>query len=161
MNNLSNLSPGSKVWIYQSTRELSDDEVAQITREAQGFVKDWAAHGNTLAAAADVLYNRFLVLMVDETQAAASGCSIDKSVNFVHRLEDEYNTSFFDRMQVAYRDENNEIKACTLAEFETLIESGRVNENTIVFNNLVTTKEDFQNRWQTLLKNSWHNQLIL
>lgn len=160
MNNFNNISPPSKVWVYQSNRVFSEKEASEIKILADAFVKEWASHGNNLSAAAEIFHNRFLVLGVDETRAGASGCSIDKSVKFIQSLEEKFNCDFFDRMQVAYRD-NKEIKTCTLSEFEDLIEDGIVTENTIVFNNLVHTKEDFDTRWEVLLKDSWHNQLIL
>lgn len=161
MNNFNNISSASKIWVYQSNREFFSSEANEIKALANDFVKEWASHGNTLAAAAELVYNRFLVLAVDESQAGASGCSIDKSVKFIQSLEQKYNCDFFDRMQVAYRDENKNIKACSLTEFEDLIEDGIVTESTIVFNNLVHTREDFDTRWEVPLKDSWHNQLIL
>ena len=56
-----------------------------------------------------VIFNRFLVVFVDEKIAQASGCSIDKSVHFVKQLEDEFHINFFDRTLIAYK-EGNEIQ---------------------------------------------------
>ena len=36
----------------------------------------------------------------------------------------------------------------------------KVNENTIVFNNLVQNKQDFEQNWRVELKNSWHKNLL-
>ncbi|MCY7409014.1 MAG: hypothetical protein LH473_01980 [Chitinophagales bacterium] len=72
-----NFSPDSRTWIYLSKKEFSNEEVVELNSLLSVFCKDWAAHGNNLKAKGEVLYNRFIVLMVDETQAGASGCSID------------------------------------------------------------------------------------
>ena len=80
-------SSHSRVWIYQSDRKLTADEVVQIQMNLDNFTRSWTAHNNQLKAKAEIRYNRFLVLIVDESQAGASGCSIDKSVNFMKQLE--------------------------------------------------------------------------
>ena len=97
--------------------------------------------------------------MVDEEKAEASGCSIDKSFQFIKDLSDTYDLALLDRMNVAYRD-NNDIGICRIDEFEGLLQRGEVNEDTIVFNNLVDTKKDFDSKWEVLLKDSWHRKLM-
>src|SRR5580698_9087632 len=99
-----NFSENSKVRIYQSTRELNADEMARITSILNDFTTGWTAHNNQLKAKAEVRYNRFIILVVDETQAGASGCSIDKSVNFMKLVEQQFGINLFDRFNLAYRD---------------------------------------------------------
>ncbi len=138
MTTLSNLSPSSRIWIYQSNREFTAAEVQQINSLATEFVTTWSAHGAALKAAAEVLHKRFLVIGVDEEQAAASGCSIDKSVALVKKIEVDFNTNLLDRMQIAYRS-GNEIKTFKLPQASSLLEKAELTENTVIFNNLVTT----------------------
>jgi hypothetical protein len=76
---MNTFSPDSKVWIYQSNRVFTEAENKLILDKATSFISDWTAHGKLLKASINSYYNRFLVLMVDETQANASGCGIDKS----------------------------------------------------------------------------------
>src|ERR1700744_2326032 len=97
-------SENSRVWIYQSDRKLTDAETQQIQQYLNSFTTQWTAHNNQLKAKGEVRYNRFLVLIVDESQAGASGCSIDKSVNFMKRLEQQFGINLFDRFNLAYRD---------------------------------------------------------
>ncbi len=154
MTALKDLSPDSRIWVYQSSREFTADEVQKINALAAEFVLTWSAHGAALKAAAEILYNRFLVIGVDEQQAAASGCSIDKSVALIKKLEADFNTDFLDRMLIAYRN-GEELKTCRLPQITSLIEKNELTENTIIFNNLVSTKKDFDTNWQIPLKNSW------
>jgi len=72
----------SKVWINQSDRNLTDLEIAEIKRNRRCFY--WNGHSrNMMVATIDVLYHRFIVVLVDEDAASASGCGIDKSVRFI------------------------------------------------------------------------------
>ena len=80
------LAAASKVWMYQSSRPLSPEEQQRINVEMQAFARQWTAHNQQLKAWGGVLEDRVLVLMVDETVAGASGCSIDKSVHFMQDL---------------------------------------------------------------------------
>ena len=149
----------ARVWVYQSNSVLSDAEVNAIKTEGAHFISNWAAHGASLKASFDILFNRFILISVDEQQAMASGCSIDKSVKFVKELEQKFSLNLFDRMQVAYR-EGNEINVCTLSAFEKLAAQGAVNESTIVFNNMVTSKKAFDSEWEVPLKQSWQNRVL-
>lgn len=149
----------SRIWIYQCNRELSAEEVKEINEKSEQFILDWSAHGAKLAAAIEIFYDLFIVIMVDEEKAEASGCSIDKSFQFIKELSDTFDLSLLDRMNVAYRDNDN-ISICRIDEFEGLLQRGEVNENTIVFNNLVDTKKDFDSKWEVLLKDSWHRKLM-
>lgn len=154
-----NFSENSKVWIYQSSRELAAAEVDQITEALTGFTTGWTAHNNQLKAKAEMRYNRFIILVVDETQAGASGCSIDKSVNLMKGLEQEFNINLFDRFNIAYRD-GDVIKSVGRFEFEDLIKQGKVDTETIVFNNLVPHLKDLATQWEVPFKNSWHKQVF-
>jgi hypothetical protein len=150
----------SRVWVYQSDRELTDIEANEIRRKAAMFLMEWSSHGNLMKAAIDVVYNRFIVLMVDERAAAASGCGIDKSVRFMQQLEQDYKVNLFDRMLVAYRDEETRIKTVKLYNFEQMMERGELKADTIVFNNLLDTKTDFLAKWEVPVRNSWHARMI-
>ncbi len=159
MITLSDLSPESRIWIYQSSKEFTPTEVQQINILATEFVITWSAHGAALKAAAEVLHKRFLVIGVDEQQAAASGCSIDKSVALVKKIEADFNTDLLDRMQIAYRN-GNEIKTFKLQQASSLMEKAELTENTVIFNNLVTTKKDWETNWEVKLKDSWILQTV-
>src|SRR6202012_214935 len=97
-------SEQSRVWIYQSDKELYDEQAKQLLNQLNDFTAEWTAHNHQLKAKAEVRYNRFLILIVDERQAGASGCVIDKSVNFMKRLEQQFGINLFDRFNLAYRD---------------------------------------------------------
>jgi len=152
-------SENSRVWVYQSDRKLSDSEVQHIQIELDNFAKNWTAHNSQLKARAEVRYNRFLILTVDESQAGASGCSIDKSVHFIKHLEQQFHINLLDRFNLAYR-EGEEVLSAPRHDFENLLKQGNINTNTIVFNNMVQNLKELQTKWEVPFKDSWHIQLF-
>ena len=85
-----NLPEESKIWIYQSNRKFSDEEMAEIEVGLKDFVENWAAHGTGLEASYQLKYNRFIILAVNQEIQMATGCSIDSSVQFIQNLEQKY-----------------------------------------------------------------------
>ncbi|MDB5287815.1 MAG: transporter ATPase [Mucilaginibacter sp.] len=152
-------SSHSRVWVYQSDRKLTTDETVQIQMHMDNFTRSWTAHNNQLKAKAEIRYNRFLVLIVDESQAGASGCSIDKSVNFMKQLEQEFGINLFDRFNLAYRD-GEEVISVPRHQFEELLKLGKINTETIVFNNLAQNVAELETKWEVPFKDSWHIQLF-
>lgn len=146
--------PGyARVWIYQADRLLTDSEQQFLTEASGQFVAQWAAHGTPLTAAAQVLNGYFLVLGVDEAQAQASGCSIDKSVHFVKSIGAQLNIDFFNRLNIAV--EMPEIQLVPLNQFENLAANGTITPDTYVYDNTLTTAKDFTERWHTKASNTW------
>jgi hypothetical protein len=152
-------SENSRVWVYQADRKLSDQEVLQVKIQLDNFTTSWTAHNSQLKAKAEIRYNRFLILIVDESQAGASGCSIDKSVNFMKQIGAEFNINLLDRFNLAYRD-GAEVLSAPRHDFEALIKQGVINTDTIVYNNMVQNVSELQNKWEVPFKDSWHIQLF-
>ena len=157
--NYKSLGDHSRVWIYQSDRELSADETAEIRSKGNQFIAEWAAHGASLPASFEVFYNRFIVLFADESQVKASGCSIDSSVHFIKSLESAYKIDLFNRLNIAYKN-GDQIETLPMNDFQYALKEGQLTEDTVVFNNLLETKGDFVKKWEVPVTYSWHKQLI-
>jgi hypothetical protein len=153
------LSETSRVWVYQSSKVLSEKEEIVLKSQLSAFVKDWTAHSQQLSAASDILFNRFIILAVDESQAGASGCSIDKSVHFLQTIENQYVMQLFDRMTFAYLD-NNEVKTASNIEFKRLYTEGPLTNDTLVFDNMVNTLAALKSSWLKPLSESWHKRFV-
>ena len=144
----------SRVWIYQSNRELSQSEVDEISRKGESFISEWTAHRKLMEACLSVEHHRFIVLMADEKKALASGCAIDKSIYFIKEMEQRFNITLLDRTLVAFRTGEG-TNTFRISEFEKFIQSGTISPETLVFNNLVTSKKEWESHWLTPLKNTW------
>jgi hypothetical protein len=153
------LPPSSRVWIYQSNRAFSTAESDQIQAQLRQFIQQWQSHGKPVKAWGLLQYNRFVVLVVDESYEAPSGCSIDSSVALIKELEQTYQVDFFDRMNFAYK-KDNAVLSANRTDFANLYQNGTINNQTIVFNNLVNTKEDLEEQWEVRLGDSWHARMV-
>ncbi len=153
------LDDNSRVWIYQANREFTIDEQVEIAHELTTFITNWTAHQKDLKASFEILLNRFIAIMVDESNIGATGCSIDKCLHFIQKLEQKYQITLTDRLLLAYKDAD-EIKTLQKNIFEQALESGKLNSDTIVFNNLISKKSELKTNWQVPLKNSWHSVML-
>ena len=149
----------TRVWIYQSNRPFSEEEIRVIDPAIQRFTDQWVSHNRDLKAFGKVFHEQFIVLMVDESHAGASGCSIDKSVYFIKQIEQAVGVDLFDRMTFTYQEEGKKYSV-PRAEFARLYQEGKINDQTLVFDNLVNNKGDFETAWIKPLGESWHKRMV-
>ena len=154
-----NLTEESKIWIYQSNRKFSDEEIAEIDTELKAFIEKWAAHGTSLEASYELRYNRFIVLAVNQENQIATGCSIDASVQFIQNLEKKFDVDLLDKMNVTFK-LGEHVAHKTLIEFKKMAKEKAVSENTIVFNNLINTVGEYQDFWEVPAMDSWHSRFF-
>lgn len=145
------LEDKTKVWSYQADRLLTDTEVQWINEQLDPFLEEWAAHGTKLKAYGEVVNHAHLILAVDESAHNASGCSIDTSVRFIKQLEKELQLSFFNRLKMLTLS-NDRFTYVNYADLSGLP------DETIVFNNTISTVGEFKNSWKLPIKNFISNQ---
>ncbi|WP_456460912.1 ABC transporter ATPase [Lutibacter sp.] len=158
--NFEDLSDTSKVWIYQSNREFSDNEIEIIKKRVEDFIGSWQRHGEDLKASYQLKYNHFIILAVDEKFNEVSGCSIDASVNLIKQFEKEFKLDLTNKLNISFK-VNNNINIVNLADFQQYAKQGKINLNTIVFNNMVASKADFMNNWEVIAAKSWHKRFFV
>jgi len=132
-------SENSRVWVYQSDKELTAAQVIELQAALDNFTTGWTAHDNQLKAKGEIRYNRFIVLVVDESQAGASGCSIDKSVHFMKQVEQHFGINLFDRFNLAYRN-GEDVLSVPRHTFEELLTS-----------KTITAEVPFKDSWHARL----------
>lgn len=150
--------PQSRVWIYTSSRLLSDAEVDKLENAIDDFCTGWTAHNQQLHAGGLVVYNRYIILVVDETQAGASGCSIDKSVHFLQEMGKALHSDFFTRNLVAYA-KGDSIEWIDFKEIPSLLASGELNADTKVFDTSASTYGELKN-WKKPLAQTWMSRYL-
>lgn len=150
----------TRMWIYQSNRPLTAAENNDIRQKLRQFASKWVSHNRALRAWGDVFHDRFVVLMVDESQADASGCSIDKSVYFLKELQATYGIDLFDRMRFSYEDAEGKVHTVDRDAFVRAYQDGDIDDQTLVFDTLVENKGHFQSAFRKPLKDSWHARLV-
>lgn len=149
----------SRIWIYQSNRKFTDDEITDIEESVKTFVESWSAHGASLEASFITKYNRFIVLAVNQEVQSATGCSIDSSVSFIQDLEKKYQVDLLDKMNVTFKN-GDFIAHKSLIDFKKMAKEKAVSASTIVFNNLVNTIQEFNEAWEVPAEDSWHSRFF-
>lgn len=155
----STLPDHARVWIYPASRIFTETEKEEISEILAQFLNQWSTHGSPLKTAFTLPYDRFIVIGLDEEVQGASGCSIDASVHLIQQLEQKFNLTLLDKMNVCYRD-NDQIHYTALKDFRKLAKTPKVNLATIVFNNLVVDKAEYESIWEVPAYDSWHARFI-
>ena len=157
--NFDSLEGSSKIWIYQSNREFSEKEVAEISHSLENFIGSWKRHGDDLKASYQIKYNQFIVLAVDEIYNEVSGCSIDASVNLMKQFEQKFAVDLTNKLNISFKDNHN-INVVSMADFQNYAKQQKITSNTVVFNNMVTNKADFEQNWEVTADKSWHKRFL-
>ncbi len=153
------LPNNARVWIYQANRELTENEIQEISNKAEEFIETWTRHGENLKASYEVKYQQFVVLAVDESFNDVSGCSIDSSVRFIKTLEQRFGIDLMNKLNIAFRIDEN-INTVSLAVFQQFVKEEKICGDTIVFNNMVQSKADYDTKWEVVASQSWHQRFI-
>ncbi len=148
------LSDQSRVWIYASQSPLTKEQVSIVSNQLSAFTQDWQAHGVPLKASYTIEYNHFIVIGVDETHHAPSGCSIDKSVQIIKSIESTLGIDLMNRL-IVYLLVNDTVEALPAKDLPKLIENGTLQSDSQVFDNTITTYEKYKNEWIKSAHNTW------
>ncbi|MCB9225093.1 MAG: hypothetical protein R2780_01455 [Crocinitomicaceae bacterium] len=155
-----NLPPYARVWVFQANRFLKPEEVTYVQDHMRDFIGQWASHGNELYGDFAVEYNLFLVVGADESKSPTSGCSIDSLNRKIREIGDVLGIDFFDRLKIAYEDASTKIHIASMGEFKDLMAQDRITGQTTVYNNLVENVGELDEKWRTIVKHSWHKNLL-
>jgi hypothetical protein len=148
------LPPHARVWIYQASRPLSEEEIMSLLPRLAAFAEEWTSHGRQLAASAQFLHRQFLVLGLDEAVAGASGCSIDASVRFVQELEQGLGVELLEKSRMAFL-ADGQLQLLNRRELRAAVASGEITADTPYFNNTLTTKQELITNWPLAAGQTW------
>lgn len=147
--------PGSsKAWIFQSGRPFSEKEEQEINEQLYQFYSQWLSHGEAVKGWAKLLFRQFVIVLADETATSLGGCSTDGMIRVIKSLERQYSVNFFDRMMLTLL-VNGKAEMMPSGQLSYALEKCFVDADTLVFNNIATTKNDLLHTWLVPLKESW------
>ena len=150
----SHFAPTSRIWIYQSSRPFSSTESVQIQKSIDEFISAWTAHGAAVKGIGLIAFNQFIILVADESHTQVSGCSTDSSVHFIQQVQQTWNTDFFNRRTLAFWMQD-EVRLLDMGDLPGAMENQTIQAETLYFNNLVATLQDWINQWIQPVGESW------
>ncbi|WP_375240703.1 ABC transporter ATPase [Polaribacter sp.] len=149
----------AKVWVYPSSRKFYANEIEPLEEKVKAFISTWKQDDDTFKASYKILYNRFIVITADNVTTPLKGADIDASVSFILGLQQEYEVELLDRMNVCFK-QGEFVQYKDLKDFKKLLKNKALTGKSIVFDNLITTKEDFENFWEIPIEDSWYNRFL-
>jgi len=146
----------ARLWVFPASRPLSPEDRDRVSRTVEDSLAAWNAHGSAVHWGYELVRDQFLVIGVDETHTALSGCSIDACTRQIRSLEKELNLDFLDSSRVFYRDGDRPAWLSRPA-FRERVVAGDLGLDTVIFNNVLATVGEFRSGgWEVPARDSWH-----
>lgn len=161
LNDLSGLPDEARLWCFGADRDLSEDETSILLGRIGTFLGSWKAHAQDLRVGFEWREGRFLLVAVDERQAAASGCSIDALVGQLREIESALGVSLIDGTAIWFRDASGSIRTASRADFRSMAADGIISSDTPVFDLTLLTLEQLRDgRLERPAGQTWHVRLL-
>lgn len=149
----------SMVWVYQSNRFLKEEEKQHIENKVKSFIAQWESHGSLVKGTYTLLHDAFVVIFADGEGQMLCGRAQSASVALMKELENELQIPFVDRMNLSYK-VGEQIHFINFNDLKNLYNNGVIQDDSLVFDNTIITKKDFDNKWLCALENSWHKRYV-
>ena len=99
------LSEESKVWVYPSSRKFYPHEIDEIELKIKNFVSSWKKETKDFKCSYQFLYNRFIIIAAEDENFSVTNLDMDSQVEFIINLQNTYNVSLLDKMNVCFKQE--------------------------------------------------------
>ncbi len=160
LDRLSALSDDARLWIYPAERPLSPSEQTELRDVLDRFCMGWASHGRPVRGAAEVLYDRFLVIAAEIPGGDISGCGIDASSEIVRKTGQGLGIEWLSSLVVFYRDGDG-VRALPRPAFRGLVRDGSVSGRTPVFDLGIGTLGELRaGRFERPASETWHARVF-
>ena len=153
------LPENSKVWVYPSNRKFYPNEIEEIEVKIKAFIENWKSEDENFKASYQFLYQRFIVFIVDVDTVALTNEDIDTSVSFILSLQETYDVSLLDKMNVCFK-QGEFVQYKELKDFKKLLKNKALTGKSIIFDNLISIKQDLENHWEMPIEESWYNRFL-
>lgn len=142
-----------RVWIYIISKELSPEQLKQLQEDGSRFVKGWTTHDLQLHSVFEIYQNRILIVKVDESLQAASGCSTDKLSRFIKETEQKFGIELLNRLLVAIK-KGDQVEIVHASKISEKLASGQLKEDSIIYNTAASNSEELTD-WEKPLQSTW------
>jgi len=155
----SNFTNSAFIWIYAFSSPLTQKDTTIVEQFLEKFIRNWKSHGTPVKGAYKILFNRFVFLCAD-SNVNVTGCSVDSSVRVFKDLHLKYNLNALDINIVFYKDKNK-IQSVNRFEFQKLINQGKINKDTLVYNTSIQSLGELRaGYFESKLQDCWHSKIF-
>jgi len=148
-----------KLWIFPSNRKFYPQEIAGIKENIEGFLNDWDDQGILIRCSYKLEYDRFIIIAVDDSLNSLSVETHNILITFIQELEKKLEILLMDKMNVCYK-QGEFVQYKDLIDFKKMMNAKGVSQKTIVFNNMITLKEELEYHWEINIMDSWLGRFL-
>jgi hypothetical protein len=154
------LPDSSRIWVFGSDKPVTGPAAERLLKEVDQFLETWRAHGAPLRTGRLWRDDRFLVVGVDQSDANASGCSIDGLFRSLQLLEREIGARLVGGGRVYYRDHSGIAQSASRSELDGLVASGALGPNSVVFDTSITDLGEWRAKFEQPARKTWVGELM-
>lgn len=148
------LPDDARIWIFTIQGEIDERTIIFLSNELKSFIHDWTSHQLTLKASAKISEGRFIILGLDQQQAGASGCSIDKLMRFIQKLELDTGLNLLLKNKIAIKGTKG-IELIQFQDIKHLKMDGVLSNDIKYYDTMVDTKQVLDTNWLKSLDEGW------
>jgi len=149
----------AKLWIFPSSRKFYPQEIPVVKEKIDAFLTSWKDQEKSLNCSYLIKYDRFIIITADDTVQNLSLIAHDSLAEFIQELEKTFEVILMDKMNVCYK-QGEFVQYKELIDFKKMMKDKGVSEKTIVFNNMINTKEELENDWEINIMESWLGRFL-
>jgi len=139
----------SKIYIYPASRKLYPKEVPIVIEKVNSFLESILV--NELFF--EMKYDRFLIFFVSDHTPLSTEQHEDL-VSLILSIERELDIGLMDKVNVCFK-QGEFVQLKEIPDFKKLIKNKGVSKKTIVFDNLINTKSEYDCCWEGPANTSW------
>lgn len=151
------LEANAKLFLYPSDKKFHPELFTAVENKLEVFVKEWS-NNNDIEAGFSIKYQRFIIIAVNNTKPITTSI-IDELVTFIFKLQLEHELELLDKLNVCFK-QGEYVQYKDVKAFKQLIKNKSVNQNTIVFDNLINTKEELESDWELPAEDTWYARMF-
>ena len=148
-----------KLWVFPSSRKFYPQEIEELNKSIEVFLNNWTNNGQSINCSYKLVYNRFIIVTADNSEITLTLEAHDKLTAFILELETKYEIVLLDKINVCYK-QGEFVQYKDLKEFKKMIKNKGVSPKTIVFNNLITSVEEYEKDWEINIMDSWLGRML-
>lgn len=151
------LENNAKVFLYPSNKKFFPELLENIQTKVNNFVSTWS-DTNEIEAGFEIKYQRFIIIVINNSKPITTTI-IDELVTFIFKLQLDHEIELLDKLNVCFK-QGEYVQYKDVKEFKKLIKNKSVNQNTIVFDNLINTKEELDDSWELPAEDTWYSRMF-